>query len=98
MNSKMKQITIILIFLMISSVSGICYGLAQEQIGPDSAQGHPTTAQPDWPKGILEVPRHQSRVYSIWVNGNENFYFNASPNQINEQLLLFSSQELQLLI
>jgi hypothetical protein len=64
------------------------FGLATEQIGPD--RDHPTVAQPDWPKGIVGLPRHASRVYSIWVNGNENFYFKADLRQINELLALFA--------
>ena len=91
----MKRATVILILLTILSMYRICYGLAMEQIGPDSAQGHPTTAQSDWPKGIVEVSRHQSRVYSIWCNGNENFYFEANPNQINELILLFSQSRMR---
>jgi hypothetical protein len=66
------------------------YGLAEEHIGPDSVAGHPTVAQPGWPVGIEAVPRHPSRVYSIWVNGNENFYFQATPADVNELVTLFS--------
>jgi hypothetical protein len=66
------------------------FGLATEQIGPDSANRHPTTAQSDWPDGIVEIPRLESRVYSIWVNGNENFYFKATPEEINQIISLFS--------
>jgi hypothetical protein len=64
------------------------YGLATEQVGPD--RDHPTVSQPEWPKGIVNLPRHPSRIYSIWVNGNENFYFQAGPAPVNELLALFS--------
>jgi hypothetical protein len=69
------------------------FGMATEQIGPD--RDHPTVAQPDWPKRIENVPRHGSRVYSIWVNGNENFYFHADLAQANELLALFSKARLR---
>ena len=86
----MKRITLPVVLLMVSSIARISYGMATEQVGPDSANRHPTTAQPDWPKGIVEIPRHESRVYSIWVNGNENFYFKAKTDEINELLALFA--------
>ena len=71
------------------------YGLATSRIGPDSAHPHPTTEQPDWPKGIVEVLRLDSRVYSVWVNGNENFYFDAGPEEINELIELFSKARMR---
>lgn len=70
------------------------YGMATEQIGPDPADP-PTVAQPGWPKRIEEVLRHQSRVYSIWVNGNENFYFQATPEDVNELVTLFSKARMR---
>ena len=68
----------------------IAHGLAEERIGPDSDRQHPTTAQPGSFKGIVGPLKHPSRVYSRWVNGNENFYFKATPDEINELLDLFS--------
>lgn len=67
------------------------YGLAMEHFGPDKS----AVAQPDWPKGIVELARHPSRVYSIEVNGNENFYFQATPDEINELLELFSKARMR---
>ena len=67
------------------------YGLGTEQIGPDPS----TVPQPGWPKGIVEVLRHPSRVYSDWVNGNENFYFKATAAEINELLDLFSKARMR---
>ncbi len=95
MNERMKKTTAMLILFTILSTCGLCYGLAMERIGPDMDNKHPTGAQPDWPKGIVEVLRHPSRVYSIWVNGNDNFYFNADPDQINELLVLFSKARMR---
>jgi hypothetical protein len=86
----MKKTTFLVLLTTISSIARISYGMATEQVGPDSANRHPTTAQPDWPKGIVEIPRHESRVYSIWVNGNENFYFKCKVDEINELLALFA--------
>jgi hypothetical protein len=77
-------------------ILGLCrssYGMATEQIGPDAA--HPTVAQRDWPKGIVGIPRHMSRVYSIWVNGNENFYFKCKVDEINELLAIFAKTRMR---
>jgi len=91
----MKKFSVFLTVLGILGLYEICYGWATEKVGPDSANRHPTVAQPDWSKGIVEVLRHQSRMYSIWVNGNENFYFMADPSQINELLVLFSKARMR---
>lgn len=77
-------------------VLGLCrssYGMATEQIGPDTR--HPTVSQRDWPKGIVGIPRHLSRVYSIWVNGNENFYFKCKVDEINELLAIFAKARMR---
>jgi hypothetical protein len=82
--------------LLLPGIFGLelaAYGLAEEQVGPD--RDHPIVSQPDWPKGIVSLPRHESRVYSIWVNGNENFYFKADLAQVNELLALFAKARLR---
>lgn len=77
--------------LLIAAAScNFSFGLATENFGPDSQIGHPTTDQPGWQTGIVELARHPSRVYSWWCNGNENFYFKATPEQINELIALFA--------
>ncbi|HHY84641.1 MAG TPA: hypothetical protein GYA07_03770 [Verrucomicrobia bacterium] len=76
------------------SFARTAHGLATEQLGPDTPE-RPTVAQSGWHKGIVEVPRHPSRVYSVWVNGNENFCFNARPEQMNELIELFSKARLR---
>jgi hypothetical protein len=77
----------------------ITHGAATEQVGPTSAQGRahglPTPTPPDSVTGILRLSWHESRVYSVWVNGNENFYFNASPSEINELIRLFSEERMR---
>ncbi len=80
---------LVVVLAMLGGIRG-SYGVATEQVGPDSAQSHPTIAQPGWPVGVVELVRHESRVYSIWVNGSENFYFKASPEAVNDLIRLFS--------
>ena len=81
--------------LGVLSCTGVSYGMATEQVGPDSAQRFPTDAQPEWPVGLIQLARHESRVYSRWVNGSEQFHFRASPDQINELILLFSKMRIR---
>ena len=84
-----KYILFIIIFVILSN-SQTCFGRATEQIGPNSSLGHETGPQPSWPKGIYEITNLDSREYSIWVNGNENFYFQSTVEEINEMINLFS--------
>ncbi len=71
------------------------HGMRTSRIGPDSANPHPTTEQQDWPKGLVELVWRESRVYSVWVNGNENFYFKADAKEINELIRLFSQARMR---
>jgi hypothetical protein len=71
------------------------YGLATDRLGPDKDHNHPTHAQPGWPHGMVKILQHDSRVYSIWVNGNENFYFQSTPDEIGELIKLFSETRLR---
>lgn len=76
-------------------LGGVAFGAATERFGPDSDRDHATVDQPRWPKGIVEVFRDETRVYSWWCNGNNNVYFRADRNEINGLLLKFSKVRLQ---
>ena len=67
------------------------FGLAQEQVGPAAS----AVAQQDRPKDIVEVVRHPSRVYSLWINGMEDFYFQATPAEVNELAALFAKARMR---
>jgi len=90
---KMKKQIAIIAAVGILGLWRNSYGMATEQIGPDTS--HPTVEQQDWPKGIVGIPRHMSRVYSIWVNGNENFYFKCKVDEINELLDIFAKSRMR---
>jgi hypothetical protein len=80
--------------LVLLSCARSGYGMAEERIGPDDGE-RPTVQQPGWPAGMVEIPRHDSRVYSIWCNGNENFYFKATPDQIGELVKRYCATRLR---
>jgi hypothetical protein len=80
--------------LLVLCLSGAAYGVRTEQIGPDKPD-RPTVGQPDWPKRIVEIPRHSSRVYSTEVNGNETFYFKATAAEVNGIVTAFSKAHMR---
>lgn len=91
----MKKTVIALMCLFVLLASATAFGAATEQIGPDSALGHPPGIHPDWPAGVTAISALASRVYSINVNGNENIYFKATPEDVNEIVALFSKARLR---
>jgi hypothetical protein len=80
--------------LLAGLLGGPAFGLGMEQVGPDPAD-RPTRAEPGWPAGIVDLPRHGSRVYSSWVNGNEHFYFDATVEQMNEMITAFGKARMR---
>ena len=81
--------------LILLSCAQSGHGMGTEEIGPDKDRGHLTVEQPGWPAGMVEILRHDSRVYSTWVNGNENFYFQATLDGIGELVKLYSQTRLR---
>src|SRR5262245_44235735 len=51
----------------------------------------PTVKQPDWAEGVLGVVNLKSRVYSYWVNGNENFFYRGDAQALSEALRQFAA-------
>ena len=67
-------------------------GLGFEAFGP--AEGHMGVSS-DWPKGVMPLRKHASRVYWQEVNGNDRSYFDGGIAEINEVLQKFSEIEMQ---
>ncbi|MFC1635609.1 hypothetical protein ACFL5Z_12270 [Planctomycetota bacterium] len=89
----LRKFIVLFLLCVVLGMGDLCYGMANERIGPDT--NFPTVAQQDWPRGIVGIPRHSSRVYSIWVNGNETFYFKSTVEEINEILGLFATARMR---
>jgi len=81
----------LLVCLGVLSLVPEVHGMAEERFGPQPED----FGQPDWPKGMVDLLRHPSRVYSFWVNGNETFYFHATPQQIEELVAIYSKLRLR---
>jgi hypothetical protein len=60
--------------------------LGEEQFG-----NAPRVKQPGWAEGVLDVVNLKSRVYSQWVNGNENFYYRGDARAVNEALRKYAA-------
>lgn len=75
--------------------AGTAFGLAEARVGPDSPKTGRTFAQPHWPVGLVEIPRHPCRVFSFSEGAGKTFYFDANASQIQELLLLFSKTRMR---
>jgi hypothetical protein len=64
------------------------YGMGSEHFGP--VDYRTAVEQPGQPPGLFGILGHDSRVYSKWVNGNENFYFKATLDEIGQLIKLYS--------
>lgn len=62
-------------------------GLGMETIGSDQ----PVAEQQEWAGGVIAVVDLASRVYSCWVNGNENFYYRGDTEELNATLSDFAA-------
>jgi hypothetical protein len=85
-----RQVIIGAFLTIVLGLAGAVYGLATEHVGPG-----PSGSQPDWPKGLTQMAGHPTRVYSFWCNGNEDFYFWADTEEVNELLALFAKMDME---
>ena len=67
------------------------FALATEEIGnaPISELNYT-----NW-KGIVPLVNDKARVYQVWVNGNENFYFKGNTKALNAALSAFAKVEVK---
>ncbi len=86
---RMRGKTILFIATSVFLATQLLLGPAQEKIGPETGE-NPEFEQPDRPKGSGKLTGSGRRVYSLWVNGNENFYFQGNSEEINSLIADFS--------
>lgn len=48
----------------------------------------------EW-RGIMPIVNDKSRVYQVWVNGNENLYYKGDTTQLNTALAVFAKMEVK---
>ncbi|UCG48823.1 MAG: HEAT repeat domain-containing protein [Phycisphaerales bacterium] len=84
----MKKTVLLLIVLSAClAFDSQCWAWATEQCG--NKPFHEVNYK-DWP-GIMPVVNHTTRVYQIWVNGSQNFYYKGDAAALNDCLKKFSA-------
>src|SRR5258705_506701 len=69
------------VVLLVLALPATVLALAMETFG-----NAPVGKQPDWAEGVVDVVNLKSRVYSYWVNGNENFFYRGNAEALNAAL------------
>ena len=70
--------------------SGMALGNSNGMMGEETIGNKAINAAnyKDWPE-IMAVINNESRVYRSWVNGDERFYYETKPDQMNQLLVDF---------
>jgi hypothetical protein len=55
-------------------------------LGMETFGNAPVVRQPEWKEGVVEAVNLPSRVYSVWVNGNESFFYRGNAAALHEAL------------
>jgi len=82
----MKTVTGTTAVALLLALPATAFALAEERFG-----NAPATNQPDWAVGVVGVVNLKTRVYSYWVNGNENFFYRGDARALNEALRKFAA-------
>ncbi len=69
----------------------LAWGLSESEYGNNPVNGE---NYKDWP-GIVKVANDPYRVYRVWTNGNEDFWFHGDANAINAGLENYWRAELE---
>jgi hypothetical protein len=87
---RRSPLVLIVAVFAVSLVAQRAFALAMETKGnkPMSELNFPA-----W-KGIIEVINDKSRVYGIWVNGNEHFYYRSGTKELNAALAAFAKVDM----
>lgn len=75
------------LLLVLSFAPVPAWALGTEEFGDDLLSEANYT---EWP-GLFDLASDKCRVYSNWVNGNENFYFAGNTDQLNAALEKFAA-------
>jgi len=77
--------------IVVLGLAAQAWGLATEDFGNKPlAEANYTL----W-KGIVPVINHKDRVYTIWVNGNESFYYLGKAKGLNAALVDFAKTDVK---
>jgi hypothetical protein len=73
--------------LLVLCPSGNAWALKTEHVGNDAIA---EANYREWP-GIMPLVNHPSRVYEVWVNGNEYLYYRGDTAALNDALRKFAA-------
>ena len=73
--------------LLVLAGASRAWALGEEHVGNDPL---PEANYTDWP-GIMPLVNDPNRVYHIWVNGNEYFYYRGATAELNGALKKFAA-------
>jgi hypothetical protein len=90
-----RNVAVFAILLGLLLTARVAYAWASERIGPDSQHPHPTVESPGFPANLIRLFQHESRVYSLWVNGSDSVYFHANVQETKELIERFSETRLR---
>lgn len=88
---RLPVLTTLCSCLLLSAAPVPALALIEEHIGPAPK----AFMQPGWPAGLAPLLRHESRVYSRWVNGNNDFYFDADLPQLKQLINNYAAMRLR---
>lgn len=82
----MKIVSGTVVVVLTLALPALVLALAEETFG-----NRPMVKQPDWAEGVVDVVNLKSRVYSNWVNGNENCFYRGNARAVNEALRAYAA-------
>lgn len=82
----MKIFAGITLLTLLLTLPSTALALATESFG-----NAPAVNQPGWAQGVIDVVNLKSRVYSVWVNGNEYFFYRGDAQALNEAMIKFGT-------
>jgi hypothetical protein len=84
-----KTIAILVLALLALWLNGRIWAAGEEDFGNAALNAANFGS---WP-GIMPLVNHPSRVYHIWVNGNEHFFYRGDTAALNDALRKFAASK-----
>ena len=86
LNSGARRILVVSL-LALGGAAGNASAMGTEMVGNTAL---PATDYADW-EGIMPIVNHESRVYQVWVNGNEHLHYRGDAKTLNDVLTTFAA-------
>lgn len=80
-----------MVSLLLTAFPASASALLEEKVGPQPKE----FVQQSWPTGIAPLLRDPTRVYSVWVNGNNDFFFDADDDALKRLIGHYAKMNLR---